>query len=82
LQTGSFPTISAGLDVFDTAGGLVSGLKSDAVTLLEDNQPRSLTQLHEVQLGVEFALALDPGPAFRLPGCHRRQSLFQDPSNY
>ena len=64
LQTGSFPTVSAGLDVFDTVGGLVSGLKSDAVTLLEDNQPRSLTQLHEVQLGVEFALALDPGPAF------------------
>lgn len=64
LQTGSFPTVSAGLDVFDSSGGLVPGLKSGAITLFEDNQPRPLEQLQEIQLGVEFALALDPGPAF------------------
>jgi hypothetical protein len=64
LQTGSFPTITAGLDVFDSAGNVVSGLKADAITLLEDNQSRPLKTLEEVQVGVEFALALDPGPAF------------------
>ena len=64
LQTGSFPTITAGLDVFNSAGGLVTGLKPDAITLLEDDQPRPLNMLEEVQTGVEFALALDPGPAF------------------
>jgi hypothetical protein len=64
LQTGAFPAISAGLDVFDSAGNVVTGLKPDAITLLEDNKPRSLNSLQEVKVGVEFALALDPGPTF------------------
>jgi hypothetical protein len=64
LQTGSFPTITAGMDVFDPAGSVVTGLKPDAITLLEDNQPRPLATLEEVPSGVKFALALDPGPAF------------------
>jgi hypothetical protein len=64
LQTSNFPTISAGLDVFDSAGNVVTGLKPDAITLLEDNQPRPLNKLEEVQTGVEFALALDPDPTF------------------
>lgn len=64
LQTGSFPTVTAGLDVFDSTGSVVTGLKPDAITLLEDNQPRPLNTLEELQAGVEFALALDPGPAF------------------
>jgi hypothetical protein len=64
LQTGSFPTITAGLEVFDSAGNMLTGLKPDAITLLEDQQPIQLRTLEEVQTGVEFALALDPGPAF------------------
>ncbi len=64
LQTGNFPTISAGLDVFDSAGSVVTGLKPDAITILEDDQPRQIKTLEEVQTGVEFALALDPSPAF------------------
>jgi hypothetical protein len=64
LETGAFPTITAGLDVFDSAGNVISGLKADALTLLEDDQPRPLKTLEEVQVGVEFALALDPGPTF------------------
>ncbi|MGD0877705.1 MAG: FHA domain-containing protein [Anaerolineales bacterium] len=64
LQTSNFPAISAGLDVFDSAGNDVTGLKPNSVTLLEDNKPRPLTLLQEVKVGVEFALALDPGPTF------------------
>ena len=64
LQTGAFPAISAGLDVFDSAGNVVTGLKPDAITLLEDNKPHPLSTLEEVKVGVEFALALDPGPTF------------------
>jgi hypothetical protein len=64
LQTGAFPAITAGLDVFDSAGNVVTGLKPDEITLLEDNQPRPLTSLKEVKVGVKFALALDPGPTF------------------
>ncbi|MCX6035282.1 MAG: hypothetical protein NTV38_09955 [Chloroflexi bacterium] len=40
LQTASFPSITAGLDVFDAAGNFVTGLAPEAITLLEDNQPR------------------------------------------
>ena len=64
LQTGAFPLISAGLDVFDSAGNVVTGLKPAEITLLEDNKPLSPTSLHEVKVGVKFALALDPGPTF------------------
>jgi hypothetical protein len=64
LQTAAFPTITAGLDVFDSAGSVVAGMKPEAINLLEDKQPRPLGSLEEVQTGVEFALALDPGPAF------------------
>ena len=56
--------MTAGLDVFDSAGNFVTGLTPDAVTLLEDDQPRPLTSLEELQPGAEFALALDPGPFF------------------
>jgi hypothetical protein len=64
LQTTDFPAMTAGLDVFDSAGNLVTGLAPDAVTLLEDNQPRQLNALEELPAGVQFTLALDPGPAF------------------
>lgn len=64
LQTANFPAISAGLDVFDSAGNVVTGLKPNAITLLEDGKPRPLTSLQEDKVGVEFALALDPGPTF------------------
>lgn len=64
LQTGSFPAVTVGLDVFDASGNFVSGLTSADVTLLEDTQPRPLTSLEELQPGTEFALALDPGPYF------------------
>jgi hypothetical protein len=64
LQTGSFPAITAGLDVFDPAGNVVPGLEQQAVTLLEDDQTRPLDSLEQIQAGVVFALALDPGPPF------------------
>jgi len=64
LNTGAFPEISAGLDVFDSAGNVVTGLKPDSVTLLEDKTPRTLDSLEEIKVGVDFALALDPGPTF------------------
>lgn len=64
LQTDSFPTITAGLDVFDASGNFVSGLTGMDVSLLEDSQPRPLTSIKELQPGTEFALALDPGPYF------------------
>ena len=45
LQTGAFPAITAGLDVFDSAGNVVTGLKAASITLLEDKNPRPLKSL-------------------------------------
>jgi len=70
LQIGDFPTMTAGLDVFDSAGNPVPGLKADAITLLEDDQPRPLTALDDLPVGVQFALAFDPGPAFAFQDLH------------
>jgi hypothetical protein len=64
LQTASFPSISATLDVFDATGSFVTGLAPGAVTLLEDNQPATIDSLKELEPGTEFALAFDPGPFF------------------
>ena len=64
LQTGGFPVITTGLDILDPAGNVVPGLTAAALTLLEDTQPVHLDTFEEVQVGVEFALALDPGPTF------------------
>jgi hypothetical protein len=64
LQKDSFPAMTAGLDVFDSTGNLVTGLTPAEVILLENDQPRQLTSFEELQPGTEFALALDPGPFF------------------
>ena len=43
LQTSAFPTISAGVEVFDSAGNVATGLKPEMITVLEDKQPRPLS---------------------------------------
>ncbi len=64
LDTSAFPSMTAWLDVFDAAGNFVTGLAPEAITLLEDNQSRPLTNLEELHPGTEFVIALDPGPFF------------------
>jgi hypothetical protein len=68
LDTSAFPTLSAALDVFDSSGNFVTGLTTGQVTLLEDNLVISPASLQEIQPGVQFAVALDPGPAFAFRG--------------
>ncbi len=64
LQSAAYPVMTAGLDVFDSGGNFVTGLTAASITLLEDNQPRTVDILEEKQPGVMFALALDPSPLF------------------
>jgi hypothetical protein len=64
LHTDAFPSQTAGLDVYDSAGGLVTDLPLAAVTLLEDGQPRPAEKLEDLTPGVQFALALNPGAYF------------------
>lgn len=64
LQTGSFPAMSGGMDVYDAAGNFVTGLQPGDVIILEDNQPHVLDGLVEDQPGLQLALAINTGPAF------------------
>jgi hypothetical protein len=64
LQTASFPAISAGMDVYDAAGNFVTGLQAADITVLEDNNPRALSKLEELQPGAQFAVALNTGSVF------------------
>jgi hypothetical protein len=66
LDASAFPSMTALLDVYDASGSFVSGLTPAALTLLEDNRPQTLASFEELKPGVQFALALDPGPAFGL----------------
>ena len=64
LQTEAFPAMTAALDVFDAAGGFVSGLTSEKISVLEDDQPRPIGSLQERQPGAQFVVAFNPGPVF------------------
>ena len=59
----AFPTVSALLDVFDAAGAFASGLKPEAVTVIEDGQPRPVLELTEQMLPAQLAIAVNAGPA-------------------
>jgi len=64
LQPGSFPSMSATLDVFDESGNFVTGMTPDSVSLFEDGRQRPLDSLQELQQGAQFVIAFNPGPAF------------------
>lgn len=64
VEIASFPTITTYLDVRDAAGDFVYGLEVGDVEILEDGQPRPLRELNLLRPGVQFALAINPGPAF------------------
>ena len=58
----AFPSVSALLDVYDTQGQFVSGLKPEGVTVLEDNQPRPAEALNEIQPPAQLVVTVNPGP--------------------
>jgi len=62
-DTSAFPRIESYLDVHDTDGQFVHGLKSEHILLLEDDKPVELSNLNELRPGVQFVVALNPGPA-------------------
>lgn len=62
-DTRAFPTVTTLLDVYDGAGQFVSGLKPEAVTVLEDGQPRPVQVLTEEPVGAQLVVAVNPGPA-------------------
>lgn len=58
-----FPTVTALLDVFDGQGRPITGLQAGDVTILEDNQPRPISELVESTPPAQIVVAINPGPA-------------------
>lgn len=62
-DTSAFPKLSAFLDVYDSNGLFVSGLKPSDLAVLEDGNPRPVQELTESPLGAQLVVAVNPGPA-------------------
>ncbi len=60
----AFPTISTFLDVFDSTGRFVSGLKPEQVTVIEDQHPLAVKALNEMVVPLQLVVAINPGPSF------------------
>src|SRR5512136_2762083 len=63
-NTEAFPRIQTYLDVHDSQGNFVSGLKAGQVQILEDDNPLPAIELDELRPGVQLVVALNPGPSF------------------
>jgi hypothetical protein len=66
LETGSFPEISAFLDVADQQNQFVKGLSTSQVSIIEDGQVISIKELELINAGAQFVLAINPGHTFAI----------------
>jgi hypothetical protein len=73
----SFPKISAFLDVFDSNGIFASGLKPEAVTVIEDNQPLPVDSLNEIAVPLQLVIAVNQGPPLDTRDATTNTSRFQ-----
>jgi hypothetical protein len=64
VNTKNFPQIEAYLQMQDDQGRFYPGLQASDVQLTEDQTTLSLDGLDELRPGVQFVLAVSPGPAF------------------
>jgi hypothetical protein len=64
INTKNFPQIEAYLQVQDGQGRFYPGLKPSDLQLIEDQATLTLDGLEVLHPGVQFALAVSPGPAF------------------
>lgn len=59
----AFPTVSAFLDVFDAQRIFASGLKPEAVTVIENGQPLPSDSLTEIAIPLQLVVAVNQGTA-------------------
>lgn len=60
-DTAAFPSISAPLDVFDSNGIFVSGLKPETVAVIENGQPLPVDSLTEMSIPLQLVVAVNQG---------------------
>ena len=62
LETGAFPAIEFSLEAYDGQGNFVSDLTSSDLVLTEDGQPVNGAVLEMEEPGLQFSVAINPGP--------------------
>ena len=73
----TFPTISAFLDVFDSNGIFASGLKPEAVSVIEDGQSLPVDSLNEVAVPLQLVVAVNQGQPLDVRDSATNFSRFQ-----
>jgi FHA domain len=66
INPGSFPEISAYLTVYDSEGRAVPNLQPTDVRVLENGQVLPVQSLEFQEPGVQFVVAVNPGPSFAI----------------
>ena len=67
VDVSSFPRISGFLDVFDANGIFVTGLKPEAVSIVEDGQPLPVDTLNEIAVPLQLVIAVNQGTPLGYP---------------
>lgn len=63
IHAEDFPQITALLDVYDSNGNFVTGLRPADMTMYEDSQPRPVDSVSMASPPVQLVVAVNPGPA-------------------
>lgn len=62
-DTRAFPRVETYLQVHDTQGKFIHGLKAADLRVLEDNLPLSVDEISELRPGAQVVVAINPGPS-------------------
>jgi hypothetical protein len=73
----AFPNVSAFLDVFDSNGIFASGLKPEAVSVIEDGQTFPVDSLNEVAVPLQLVIAVNQGEPLAVRDAATNFSRFQ-----
>lgn len=63
VDTSTFPTVTGFVDVTDSTGIFASGLKPEAVTVLENGQPLPADSFNEMAIPLQLVVAFNQGEA-------------------
>jgi len=62
----NFPVIHSYLEVYDGEGKFIHDLKSDQISIIEDNLEIPVSDIRKIETGVQFVLAVNLGPTFAI----------------
>lgn len=63
VDTAAFPAVTSYVDVFDSTGIFASGLKPEAVSVIEDGQPLPAVSFIEMAIPLQLTVAVNQGSA-------------------